>query len=149
MNRTLIILLSLVVVLGVAIGITLYVKSSPTPTASTQQGNGTPVSVPNVTTPPPPGDSNSKEAVQAAYEAELAKHPSDNTKLYQTVIEGNYALQVYAGNVLGGEALLKYDQTQDKWILVDGGGGSWSINELVVEGVPRATATALLSDVTQ
>jgi hypothetical protein len=144
MNRITILLLTLLIVVGVAIGMTFYLRSS-TP-AQNQQGIA-PVTLPDVPPPTLQLDSNSKEAVQAAYKSELAKHPGDNTKLYQTVISGDYALQLWSGNLMGGEALLKFDHTQGKWILIDGGGGVWSLYTLLLAHVPRATAMALLAGV--
>ena len=61
------------------------------------------------------------------------------------VVVGDYSLQLWTDPHGGGEALLKYDSTQNKWILVSWGGGAWSADELVAEGVPQNMAVALLA----
>jgi hypothetical protein len=82
--------------------------------------------------------------VQAAYRSELAKHPSDNTQLHATVVVGDYALQVWAGDVMGGEALMHYDRPTGAWKLVDAGGGQWGVDGLLAAGVPQTVADDLL-----
>jgi hypothetical protein len=91
----------------------------------------------------------SEQAVQQAFRNELARYQNDNTKLYATSIAGGYALQVWAGDIMGGQALLKYDASQGGWVLLDAGGGAWSVDALVAAGVPKDTATTLLTGVSQ
>ena len=61
------------------------------------------------------------------------------------MVVGEYALQGWIGDVMGGEALLTYDATQNKWKLVDIGGGAWSVEGLVTFGVPQDIATKLVA----
>ena len=141
MNRYLIIVAAVLLIVIAAFGVAFLLRPS-NPIPSEQQGGvSQPVSsTVSVSTDP------SKQAVQSAYRNELAKHPSDNTKLYETSIVGDYALQVWAGDIMGGEALLKYDAGQGRWVLLDGGGGAWSVDTLVtLMGVPEDTAAALLA----
>jgi hypothetical protein len=88
-----------------------------------------------------------KQAVQSAFKNKIVPNDKDNTKLRQTVIAGDYALQVWGSDVMGGEALLKYDAAQARWVVLAMGGGAWSVDGLVDEGVPRAAATTLLAGV--
>ena len=146
MNRYIIILTVLFVAIAAVMGIIFLLWPS-APVPSQQQGGGTsqPVSSTVSVSPDP-----SVRAVQAAYQAELAKHESDNTKLYETSIVGEYALQVWAGDVMGGQALLKYDRNQARWVLLDGGGGAWSIETLTtLMGVPQDIAVQLLAGLPQ
>jgi len=141
MNRTLILLLALVMVVGAAVGMTLYLRSASTPasTTTTTQPVVTPITLPD--TPPP--SQQTTQSVQAAFAQTIPASNPDNTKLTDSVISGNYALQVWKGDNYGGEALLKYDAGQGKWVVVTRGGGAWNIADLVAKGVPPATATAL------
>jgi len=140
MNRTLILLLALVMVVGAAVGMTLYLRSASTPvsTTTTTQPVVTPITLPD--TPP---SQQTTQSVQAAFAQTIPASNPDNTKLTDSVISGNYALQVWKGDNYGGEALLKYDAGQGKWVVVTRGGGAWNIADLVAKGVPPATATAL------
>jgi serine/threonine protein kinase len=88
----------------------------------------------------------SKEAVRSAFQKGLPPGNNDHTKLYDTVIAGGYALQLWKGDNMGGEALLKYDAAQDQWVVVTGGGGAWSVSDLVAAGVPQEAATILLAN---
>ena len=45
----------------------------------------------------------------------------------------------------GGEALLSYDTKYNQWNIVSWGGGAWSIDGLVEEGVQRDVAVGLLA----
>lgn len=116
-------------------------KEEQTPTTS-KPTDTTPVTSQPVTSP---SKSQSTEAVQAAYAEALAKGNVDNIKLYQTAISGTHALQVWRGDTVGGEALLRFDAVQNKWVIVDPGGGRWSVEGLVAAGVPHNDATALFS----
>jgi cell division protein YceG involved in septum cleavage len=141
MNRNIIIFV-VVIILILAVGAGVYIMYSATPAQQTGQqpsssNNANSVSI------PPPSNNQTAQAVAATYQAALSKDNVDNIKLYQTVVDGNYALQVWRGNITSGEALLKFDPVQYKWVIVDPGGGSWTIADLVVLGVPAATATAL------
>jgi cytoskeletal protein RodZ len=145
MNRFLIILIIVVSLAGVAAGVLFLLRpNTPAPAPTTTQDNTSPT---NNSTVSVSVSSTDPQAVQAAYRAELAKHPSDNTKLSQTVIADGYALQVFSGDILGGEALLKYDTVQGSWVLLDGGGGAWTVGSLVAQGVPTSTAQTLWAQV--
>ena len=61
------------------------------------------------------------------------------------IVVDTYSLQLWTDPHGGGEALLTYDTTQNKWTVVSWGGGAWSVESLVGEGVPHNTATALLA----
>src|SRR3989338_5458479 len=86
-----------------------------------------------------------QRAVRNRFQQEVAQGHPDNIKLSETVVVGEYALQGWIGDVMGGEALLTYDATQDKWKLVDIGGGAWSVEGLVTFGVPQDIATKLVA----
>jgi len=86
-----------------------------------------------------------QRAVRNMFQQEVAQGHPDNIKLSETVVVGEYALQGWIGDVMGGEALLTYDATQDKWKLVDIGGGAWSVEGLVTFGVPQDIATKLVA----
>lgn len=97
-----------------------------------------------------PGTAQSEAAVQSAFAATLAGDNPDNIKMENTVIAGDYALQVWAGTITGGQALLKYDTKQTNWTVLSMGGGSWTIESLTtIWGVPRATAVALVLGVSR
>jgi hypothetical protein len=88
-----------------------------------------------------------EQAARAAYEAALSADNPDNIKAGQTVAVSGYALQLWTGDNTGGEALLKFDSAQNAWIILDPGGGEWSLEGLVGMGVPQETAQALLAGV--
>ena len=100
-----------------------------------------PQTIPN---PTPPAN-RSKEDIQSAFQNEIAPYNNDNVKMHETVTSGDYALQVWIGNNTGGEALLKYDSAQGRWVVLSGGGGAWSVGSLVAAGVPKDTAAILLT----
>lgn len=140
MNRY-IILLIIVIILG-SVGAFFLVY----PSLKTPIGGGIsnqPTTLPNVPEP----NAQTKEAVQLAFKNEIAPYDNDNTKLHETVIADQYALQVWIGDNFGGEALLKYDSTSGSWSVITDGGGAWSIDGLVQAGVPRTTATTLYAGV--
>jgi hypothetical protein len=113
-------------------------SSSNNSTSNNSSTNGT------VTKPTPTADP-AKAAIQTAYLAEVAKHPGGNTQLYELSVVGEYALQVWIDDYMGGQALLRFDTAQQKWVLVDGGGGAWSVDTLVSAGVPEDVAQKLLA----
>lgn len=88
-------------------------------------------------------------SVQATFAAYMTPYNDDNIYLYDTSISGNFALQLWKGDNTGGEGLLKFDTGQGIWVVITGGGGSWSVYGLVQAGVPRDTATALLAAMPQ
>jgi len=140
MNRSIIILVVFLFIIIGAFGVSFLLRPS-NPAPIVQQGDS---SQPISSTISVPAD-RLKEAVQFAFRNELAKHESDNTKLYETSIVEDYALQVWVGDIMGGQALLKYDDSQSRWILLDGGGGAWSVDTLVDVGVPEDIAVQLLA----
>lgn len=144
MNRNIIILVTLLIVVIVAGAIWFLRSNQPTPT-----GQG----IPAVTLPdnsngvPSQQDSQSKAAVQSAFRSGIAPYVTDNVRLQQTVIAGEYALQVWTSDTMGGQALLKYNPTQGRWTFVTAGGGEWSVAGLVEAGVSQDIATTLLAGV--
>lgn len=68
------------------------------------------------------------------------------TTLQDNTVAANWALQLWTDNTGGGEALLKYDPAKKQYVLVSWGGGAWSVDGLVEEGVPAATAATLLKN---
>lgn len=69
---------------------------------------------------------------------------TDAITLYNTIIAGNYALQVWGDENKGGQALLQYKEGQG-WLILTMGGGAWDIEGLVGSGVPRVLAEELIS----
>ncbi len=144
MNRSIAILLVLIVIVALGIGLLVFFSTrsaAPPDQLNTPSTNtGTPNSTVSVT------QQRSKTEVRAAYQEIITKNPGDNTELYDTSIVGEYALQVWAGDTMGGEALLKYDPSQRKWNILSGGGGQWSVETLVtLMNVPQDTAVQLLA----
>ncbi len=143
MKQTILAALSIVIVVALLAGVAVYyMRPSSAPAVQTAQQP----SVPNNSSSVPIPSSSSQATAQtalAAYQAALSKDNVDNIKTYQTVVAGNYALQVWKGDVTSGQALLKFDTTKNVWVIVDPGGGTWNIADLVVMGVPKDTATAL------
>jgi len=86
-----------------------------------------------------------KEAARATFQQAINKNNIDNTKLQETSIAGDYALQNWAGDIMGGQAVLKYDTNQGRWGIVESSGGVWSEDALVSLGVPLDVAKALLA----
>lgn len=144
MNRYIIIFAALILVVIVVIGAVFLLRPSNNTTPVIQQGTQGSYQPTSSTVSVSAGQS--KEAAKAAYQKALsASGDPDNIKPGATVVVDIYALQTWTGNHTGGEALLKFDTSQNKWIIVDPGGGAWSIDGLVAAGVPRDTATALLA----
>ncbi len=88
-----------------------------------------------------------EKSVQFAFQDEIAPYNDDNSKLHETVVAGDYALQVWYGDNIGGEALLKYDNASGRWIVISGGGGAWSLDGLLAQGVPKYVAEILFAGV--
>jgi hypothetical protein len=143
MNRSAIIVL-LAILLGAVVAGVYFLRPAPavTPQPNQQGVRITPVDDPYASQ----SGTQSKEAVQAAYRNALLKDNVDNIKLYQTTVSGRYALQSWRGDNSGGAALLKFDSVQNKWTIVNPGGGAWTVDALVEMGVPQDTASALLAN---
>ena len=62
-----------------------------------------------------------------------------------TTVEGNYALQIWFDENVGGESLLKYD-TDKGWVVMSQGGGAWSVDTLIEQGVPKSVAEGLIEN---
>lgn len=144
MNRTPIILgTALMVTVAAVIGgilllssnISLPIQQTP-PTSSTVPSYTSTVSVPGVPT---------DAAVAATLRSKIAD--GEPTTLYGNVVVENYALQVWGNPVGGGQALLKRDSVQGQWVLVSWGGGAWSAEGLVEQGVPQEVAASLVANV--
>lgn len=140
-----IILIALSLVVAVFTGVMLFLRFTQAP--ATQQQQIPPVTFPSDSNPPVLSNLNSKSAVQSAFQKEIAPYDTDHTQLYETVISGEYALQVWKGLTFGGEALLKFNKTQNKWAVITGGGGTWSLHGLIDAGVPAADAAVLIAAV--
>lgn len=147
MNRYLTIFIGLVVIIGLGIGAMFFLRSIPAPLEEGSAPVSTPSNTTNSTVVVPADRSN--ESVRAAFQSEIAPYDDDHTKLYKTVVVGEYAIQVWSGDNKGGQALLKYEVGQSQWVLISGGGGVWSLAGLVEMGVPQDTATALLQGLGQ
>jgi hypothetical protein len=140
MNRYLIIfVILLVIIIGVTIGMVLFMRSNQQSSLG-PGGTSTTVTLPTV---PEPGGQSSGSDAEAAFQSQI---PQDmQITLGTNVVVGDYSLQLWTDPHGGGEALLKYDTTQNKWTVVSWGGGEWAIDSLVAEGVPQNTAAVLLA----
>jgi hypothetical protein len=70
------------------------------------------------------------------------------TKIRKSAVLGDFAVIGWSQEPMGGEALLKFDQTTGQWRLIEIGGGAWSTNGLAkAAGIPREKAKALLDKV--
>lgn len=65
--------------------------------------------------------------------------------LQGTVVVSGWALQTWGDENKGGEALLKQDASGN-WNLVSLGGGEWSVEGLVQQGVPSNIAQELIKE---
>lgn len=150
MNQKFIVASLVVIVIVAAGGIFFWFRlasQTPNPPSQSNQqgGNGSPYTpVPSTTATV---SAEEQKKVETDFSSQIASDNTDNVKTYQTVIVGEYALQVWKGDNLGGEALMKYDAAQKKWTLITSGGGAWSVEGLVAAGVPEATAEVLLQGV--
>lgn len=88
-------------------------------------------------------------AVRNTFQSSIPSNNPDRIKPRETVIADKYALQSWGGDVMGGQALLKYDARTGSWAVVDFGGGAWSVEGLVAAGVPRNEAEALVNQASQ
>src|SRR3989344_2041506 len=130
MNRYIIILVTLLLIAIVGIGVAFYSRPNSGIAPVVQQAVPQPVS----STVSVPTD-RSKEDARSTFQHALDQNNIDNIKLQETVVAGDWALQAWAGDVMGGEALLKYEITQDRWVILISSGGVWDINALVGVGV--------------
>ncbi len=113
----------------------------------------------NTTSVPPTGQNGSGTSteipaewkpIQETYKTVVEQDGNqDNIKLGRTAVTEEWALQDWVGDETGGEALLKYDAETKVWVVVDSGGGAWSVEGLVQLGVPEAVAVSLLSNLRQ
>ena len=138
MNRYLTIFITILFIVAVASGVVFVLLRPNSPAPVVQQSTPPPVS----STVSVSAD-RSKEAARAALQQAIDRQNIDNTKLYGTSIAGDYALQAWAGDVMGGEALLLYDSGQGRWVIVVSSGGAWRVFGLIKAGVPTRTAEAL------
>ena len=146
MNRHLSIIVILLIILVVAIGgAFIFFTRDQAPSATTEiPPSGTLPSVPQ-----PNDASQSKDAVQAAFESAMAPYGSEHIQFLNTVIAGDYALQLWKGDTMGGEGLLQYEASQNNWNVITDGGGAWTLEDLVGAGVPQSSATVLLAGMPQ
>jgi hypothetical protein len=86
-----------------------------------------------------------EQEVKITFEQEQAQGHPDNIKTGKTVVVDDWALQLWTGDIMGGEALYHFDTVKSKWVMVEFGGGSWSLEGLVFVGVPQKTAQAIIA----
>lgn len=155
MSRTLYVVVAVAVLAALGFGAWSLLSSFTSPSREPPADTGTNNFPDNAyvpypsTTPGSTGGTPDEQAARAAYQAALSADNPDNIKVQQTVAKSGYALQVWSGDNTGGEALLKFDSAQNAWVIVDPGGGQWSLEGLVSMGVPEETAQALLSGVSR
>lgn len=144
MNRTIIIIFAVIVILVAGlVGMKLF-TNTPAPIGE-NPSLGDPT-LPNYQqSEPSQTPAQTKADVQAAYESHIPQNDPENIQPAGTAVSGGYALQAYVGSHVGGAALLKYDSNQRTWIIVDPGGGAWSVEGLMSFGVPEVNAKALLA----
>lgn len=135
-----------------AVGVVVFLRFSARPSVSGTPLDGSfpqsgQVTVTTSTTTPIGGTPETQNAVVAAFSTQLPADNADNIKPYQTAVSENYAIQVWKGDNMGGEALLKYDTTAGTWSVVTMGGGAWNLEGLEAQGVPIDIARALLEEV--
>ncbi|MEK7068707.1 MAG: hypothetical protein AAB964_02745 [Patescibacteria group bacterium] len=143
MNRPIVILgITLALLAALGVGYAVLVRPAPQPPAGQQS-----VHVPNTSYAVPLSQTTAEAqgAVKSTFEREVAAGHPDNLVTKNTVVIGGWALQVWVGDVMGGEALFTFDTAESKWVLVDFGGGAWSVESLVRAGVPQDIAEALLA----
>ena len=132
MNRTILIPAVLLVLTLVAIVAMLFLRGS--------------MSVPSsgpITLPLSLAASDAQMKAEVQTVVSKAANPADHPHLRETAVSGSYALQVVVGDTQGGEVLLKKEGSA--WQIISWGGGTWSSEDLVAEGVPEATAKKLIS----
>ena len=140
MNRYIIIFVTILLIAIAAAGAAFFLRPNSNPAPVIQQGTYQPTSSTVSVTA-----DRSKEAARAAFQNALDKNNIDNTKLQETVVVGDWALQAWGGDVMGGEALMKYDESQGRWAIVISSGGVWSVDALVGAGVPKDIAATLVA----
>jgi len=104
MNRYIIILIIVLLVVAAAlVGIGFALRPAPQ----------TPSQNPGDTTPPSTGTNpvsstvdvtaQTAEAVKSAFQSKIPSDNPDHTKLYATAVSGQYALQSWSGDIMGGQ----------------------------------------------
>ncbi|MES2006951.1 MAG: hypothetical protein V4436_02465 [Patescibacteria group bacterium] len=149
MERYIYIILCILVAVGIVIGVVYFWPSDSSLPPSTQPPVTTlPNNNPTTALPSQQNDPQafSQASVQTTFQKEVTVNNPDNIKLSKTAVVDGYALQSWNGTNTGGEALLKYDITTHIWVVVDWGGGAWSVEGLADFGVPEAIAKKLLSN---
>jgi hypothetical protein len=69
-------------------------------------------------------------------------------KIGTSSVVGSFAIVSWTQNPMGGEALLKFDAPKGQWVLLELGGGAWSVESLVKNfDVSKETARALLAKI--
>ena len=91
--------------------------------------------------------SSPQDQIRAVFQVAIDRDDPDNVQLGQTVIDGDYALQLWQGNTTGGEGLLRFDSGSGQWMVLTENGGVWSTDGLVSWGVPLDIAQTLLSGI--
>ena len=86
---------------------------------------------------------NSEEKIKVLIKSSMFEMPLIN--IGSTTISANYALQLWYDENIGGEALLRFDNSTG-WQVVSLGGGAWSVDTLVEQGVPRSVAVGLVEN---
>jgi hypothetical protein len=144
MKRVLIVCIAVFLAIDVVLGVTWLIKR---PSSGTGAVNSTSQSTGNTAHTNPSHETNTSEAgtVTSAFVSSIPPNHPDHIKPVGTaIISGNYALQTWAGDVMGGQALFRYDTGASRWVMMDIGGGAWGEDSLMAVGVPRDAARALL-----
>lgn len=126
-------------------GIYVWLNRSNAPSTT---GQVQPSGFPNVPEPTSgsvvPTTMQSRDAVISAFKTQGPT--GDRIQPHQTSMSGGYALQVWVGDITGGETLLKFDEAQGGWVIVETIGGAYSVAGLHALGVPQKTVLALLKN---
>ena len=136
---------------------------SPAPSATQNQNTGTGVTLPGapsiipVTVPTtPPSVATSSQMPVRVLQVTSPQDPAiasnfksqiQNANLITlggTIVVSSYALQIWGDVNKGGEALLEYASSTG-WTLMSLGGGEWTVDGLVQEGVPQNIAEQLVA----
>jgi hypothetical protein len=152
MNRPFYIISAVTLAIVLAIGAGIWVFLGPSTVPSPDTSNNTKDQSSSQYVPYPQSSATQSavqntpkaEAVRAAYQAALTLDNPDTIQVGKTAVSGSYALQAWAGSRTGGQALLKFDASQNAWVIVDPGGGAWSLDGLVSAGVPEDNAAVLI-----
>lgn len=155
MNRTILIIAvgMAILILGAIVAARFFFVAEPVAPSGSNASGTIGIDDPNYVPYPSGGSQGSvpnaspeATAVQTAFTAWLASDNPDNIRMGNTVVSGEYALQLWTGDITGGQALLKYDTAQGQWVVVELGGGAWTAESLVeLEGVPTDVAAALVA----